>query len=753
MLRGKLSSILNQPEKCFQNTLSALDNSTLYYNGLRKHKVVLLSWYCTFAKLNLNFANNLKESMSELKPNHNAHVQSIVNGTRTDNGKPIIVGIYGLPGSGKTYLLNQLQQRLPKEEFAFYEGSQMIASLVPGGLDAFQTLGSAEKMYWRSCAIEHIEKECAHGQQTGVVAGHFMFWAEEEVEGQAIYTQEDLDIYTHILYLDVPAEVIARRQLGDTERKRPYATATHMLRWKTEEQNQLRQHCHDNDIIFATISGDPELPDKVTTLLCDFRKHDEQHNLRCATRALDEALDCSKKRLETMLVIDGDRTLAAEDSGALFWNAARHPSQPTTDDVSPFKGLFGSKLGYSYSAFRQAALLTDERANSEEYDLLCQKAAAGITIYPDFLSLLRKVNKEEHIGAVIVSCGLRLIWEKVLEREGLAQTTKVIAGGRISDGFVVTAAVKAALVRRLQNVHHIYVWAFGDSVLDLDMLKVANRAVVVVGEEHARSKSMDVALLEAIDGANLKAVQVVLPSHAPPRLDPAKLPLVQLSGSDFISSILSRPRQIGFEVFDAGNRAAAKLLATPMRNSAVAGPVLREAHQRVGHYLAIEFVANAIGVEECQIPHVLGHHTSGSRLLYEQQTTIIALMRGGEPMASGVNNAFPLAMFLHAHQPEDVEHHYLQGQRQVVLVDSVVNTGKTIVEFVRVIRQHDVNIHIYIVAGVVQAECVSPDSPVNTALTGFQNVRLVTLRLSNTKFTGSRSTDTGNRLFNTTHME
>ena len=38
----------------------------------------------------------------------------------------------------------------------------------------------------------------------------------------------------------------------------------------------------------------------------------------------------------------------------------------------------------------------------------------------------------------------------VLEREGLSKEVKVIGGGRITDGFVVTAVVKAALVARLR---------------------------------------------------------------------------------------------------------------------------------------------------------------------------------------------------------------------------------------------------------------------------------------------------------------
>ena len=37
--------------------------------------------------------------------------------------KPVIIGIYGVPGCGKSYLLNELKQELREESFTFYEGS------------------------------------------------------------------------------------------------------------------------------------------------------------------------------------------------------------------------------------------------------------------------------------------------------------------------------------------------------------------------------------------------------------------------------------------------------------------------------------------------------------------------------------------------------------------------------------------------------------------------------------------------------
>jgi uracil phosphoribosyltransferase len=187
---------------------------------------------------------------------------------------------------------------------------------------------------------------------------------------------------------------------------------------------------------------------------------------------------------------------------------------------------------------------------------------------------------------------------------------------------------------------------------------------------------------------------------------------------------------------------------TRMRDANVAGPLLREAHQKAGWYLATEFLADVIGTEEYSIPHVQGHDTKGYRLSHERQTLIVALMRGGEPMALGVNDVFPLATFVHAKEPDEMLHH-LQGRSNIVLVDSVVNSGKTVVQFVQYIRSLHPTIRIVVVTGVAQAESISI---IERALPRERRLSLIALRLSANKFTGKGTTDTGNRLFNTTHL-
>ena len=669
----------------------------------------------------------------------------LVNLQTSPNDKPVVIGLYGLPGSGKSYLLQQLKQELEHDHYAFYEGSEVLNGIVPGGLKAFMDFEKQTKTYWREKAIESIGKDCTESGKVGVVTGHFMFWREKNESGSPVYTQRDWDTYTHILYLNVAADIIAIQRRNDKERRRELVSPVHLAYWRDSEKFQLREICRQNNILFFSTSSNDT--DTFSRLIRDFRAHNESYNLSRAESRLDEALSTlsiGKGQLETMLVLDGDRTLAPEDTGALFWEKERSAEDP-------LKGIFGGPLGYSYTAFRQAVLMYEERAKDQRFDAHCADVASAVTMYPEFLSLLRLVQQKKHIGAVIVTCGLRLIWEKVLENAGLSDAVKVLGGGRIADGFVVTGEVKGAIVNRLRNIHQMYVWAFGDSPLDLDMLKKADQAIVVVGDEQTRSKSMEKALTNAVDNEGLRACQVVLPSSASPRLDSTKPPLIQLTNSHFIASILYRHSpEIGLQVNHATDRCATKLLATVTRDATVAGPALREAHRRIGWYLATEFLSETVGLEEYPIPHVQGGETNGYRLAHEQKTTIVALMRGGEPMALGVNDAFPLAMFVHASSPEDVKLHHVQEQATVLLVDSVVNSGKTIIDFVQRLRTLQSDVRIMVVTGVAQAQSLEGNLKQNFSV--YRDVSLVALRLSDNKYTGSGGTDTGNRLFNTTHL-
>ncbi|KAK3298098.1 uracil phosphoribosyltransferase-domain-containing protein [Chaetomium fimeti] len=672
--------------------------------------------------------------------------------------KPIVIGLYGVPGAGKSTLLRNLKSKLVDTQFSFFDGSAVIASLVPGGLDNFQRATEEEKTRWRQVAIEAIGKESAESGRTAIVAGHFMFWPEGDGIGHTVHTQSDLDTYTHIIYLNTLPETVARwRELDDSRAREP-ASVQHLHTWQEAEKMELRRLCRNHGILFTSVAYPTEDIDAVAAMMLDFRQHTEEHNLACAKDRLDSLLDAHQQQhaeLQTALVLDADKTLAPDDTGLLFWEAIAESTSRlafSTADAGSLSALFGSPLGYTYTAFRQAMLLYEEHTSRDEFNAICETIASSVTLHPEMLSLLKHAAKHRHIVAVVVTCGLRLVWEMVLAKVGLSEAVQVVGGGRIPDGFVMTAEVKGALVARMRDVHGLYTWAVGDSPLDLPMMHEAHQALVVVGDECSRSRSMDERLQNAIDERGLRASQVLLPRDAPPRLDTTRLPQVRLTDGELLEALV-RHRGAKDRIRHATDQKATKLLMTPTRDVRVSGPGLRRVHRRVGWYLATSFLADLVGLEQYDIPHVQGHGTEGHRVRHENKTTIVALMRGGEPMAEGVNDALPCAMFVHAKQPDELRPQHIKGQRTVVLVDSVVNSGKSIVEFVQRIRSLDATIAIVAIAGVVQSQSIAPEGLLGRILETDRALSMVALRLSENRFQGRGGTDTGNRLFNTTHLD
>ncbi|KAK5740221.1 hypothetical protein LTR17_004722 [Elasticomyces elasticus] len=658
-----------------------------------------------------------------------------------------VIGIYGLPGCGKTKLIGVLKSFLPGDKFEFFEGSEVIDSLVDGGLERFKTLPPPKQRAWREQAIEYIQHCCAESGKGAIVAGHFMFWNDNiGPEPAPICTEKDKKAYTHIFYLDVDPEVIVQRRRDDPTRGRPALPVSHIRRWQDGEKTLLRQMCYENDILFTRIAShamsDSNTNDEtlrfVATLM-DFCTHTEIINKRTVEARLDEIIAELPSTVETMLVFDADKTLASADAGELFFDQQ--------GDASPLKPLFKTK-GYTYSAFRQAMLLFEQDHTNKEFHARCEEVALQVTLSDEIKELLSEAQKHEHIGVVIVTCGLSLVWEKVLRDAELS--IPVIGGGRITDGYVVTPKVKGDLVARLQGHHGLRVIAFGDSEMDLPMLKKADQAVVVVGEEERRSKSMDRVLQEAICGG-LKVTQTRIPPTASLRLagtshQPAE---VVLGSESFIDSITKHRMPT---ILHATDKNVAKLLQTAMRDASISGPALREAHRRVGYYLATEYVTEVLGLEECDIMHVQGTMTKGHRLLDEQKTVIVAIMRGGEPMAFGVSEAFPAAMFVHAKEPEQLDPKYLANQSTIILVDSVINSGKSIKDFADHVREVIPKLRVVVVTGVAQAGAVQAGGVV-WKLALAENFSVVALRLSDNKYTGHKATDTGDRLFNTTQVD
>ena len=693
--------------------------------------------------------------------------------------KPTIIGFYGVSGSGKSHLLNKLKNdpEFKNGKIKFCDGSELLDEYVKGGIKVFQAASDEIKNEHRTKVLIKLVEELQATGQTAVIAGHYMLWEKEaNANGEVVWVDQDAKTYTHMIYLRVTANTTKNRRAMDDTRSRAVLSEEHLRKWRKTENTQLYEKCLEHNILYTNIADGSSALSQLTALVKDFLAHDEATNEAAVACAVDTTL-ASRKELETILLLDADKTLTAQDTGMMFWKRLSAKYQRSGEAL---ENIF-KKQGYSYHSFRQATFLYESvRADFTD---TCDAVAAGVTMYPKMIDLLNRAKEQPHVATVVVTCGVQHIWKAILSRHELSHVT-VIGGGQLSDGYVVTDTIKGRVVDQLHS-KDLRVVAFGDSPLDIHMLEKADEAYVVVGEVEERSKKMN-ALAK-----DLSAEQILFPDDVAPRLGMA---VAHLDAAN-ISRIL-RPLFV-----HATESKAALLLQTSIRNRELDGLDLRAAHKATGYYLAMSLLSTLLGVETYKIRHVNGTPIDGFRFRNEASTVIVPLMRGGEPMAFGVARAMRSAAFAHAKEYGELNQELLESKKTIILVDSVINSGKSIVDFMVPLRKDWPHVRVTVVAGVVQAKAVEraqaaqndedqqrvedqknvksqqaiedqqpaetnshpqsniqdPKQVENTTLAHLlrtdPNLSIVALRTSNNEYKGKGKTDTGHRLFNTTNLE
>ncbi len=182
-----------------------------------------------------------------------------------------------------------------------------------------------------------------------------------------------------------------------------------------------------------------------------------------------------------------------------------------------------------------------------------------------------------------------------------------------------------------------------------------------------------------------------------------------------------------------------KILNTKSRISTLSTVELSEIHKRLGELLSYKLL------EELQIKEIEIDHVQGKRIGYDLDTKesflIIVLMRGGLYVAEGFKNIFDnkynFEMINSSDEIERIKEEYDINNTNIIIIDSVINTGNSIKEIVDLFPNDK---KLYIVSLVMQEKS-------KAMFQNYQNLIFYIARLSSNFYIGKGNVDTGNRLF------
>jgi hypothetical protein len=531
------------------------------------------------------------------------------------------IALYGMPCAGKSTLMNRIT------DAKVINGIQELRRISGG---SFSELSEEEKHQVRIKYTEYI-----NGLKDEVIVsdGHYSF-----MENVA-FTKADGDLYDIFIYLYCSPETLKERYaLSEKNAKFAHESVESISQWQEFEIINLRKECHKRNKDFYVVSDNEEEQNEFLGFLSLLRGGFSSYDL--ATDICNQIMEQFNKQ-NTLYIVDGDKTIITQDSYKFCCNGK----------TKIFDGDFYT--GYQSFLFEkelQAASIDKSKiseitVNNEVYDVVVSN------------------------NYVVLSSGIKDLWTDITEAKNL---------GTVYANPYISADVKYYVVKQLRE-HGYTVFAYGDSKIDLYMLREADKGFLYIGKRISRSLKN-----ESLSGL------VPIYDHS----------LVILSDED---------EEVQCDI------------AICKSNSGISGSRLAAAHVRLGEKIGRRIAA----------------------VFPEKNTSILVLERGGRFFGDGVYMG--AGGIFYSMNPKKDDAPVINTER-VVIVDSVINTGKSIMKIVDEIKKHNTGIDVIIAANVIQNEAVEL----------FEDYLVFATRLSKNSFvgvnqskqTGKIGPDTADRLFN-----
>jgi len=336
------------------------------------------------------------------------------------------IGLYGLPTSGKNYILEKI------DFINVHFGSLEILKYDKD----FKLKIKEEKDTIRIKFAKDMMK-----YDDFIMDGHYAFGDE------IAFTEADGELYDVIIYLFVPEEILIER-MSKSERNKKYLKFN-IGDWQKQEIEELREYCHKHNKDFFVIDNpDDGIVDADVALA--FIK-DVVNGFSCVNFAR-EVVDKLSFSSKNITLIDGDKTFIVEDTS---------------------KTLFGYKTNKFdnnlYTGYQSWSQYPDYNQYSN---------------YSFDESIFEKIHIRERFrhlknNAVLITAGYSKVWSWIANYEGLP----IIYGREMS------SEAKYYIMKFLKDKGY-HITAFGDGMVDYYMVKYADEGYLFTKKDGTMSRSL-----------------------------------------------------------------------------------------------------------------------------------------------------------------------------------------------------------------------------------------------------------------------
>lgn len=371
----------------------------------------------------------------------------------------MIIGIYGISGAGKTLFTKEIEGVCPL--FNMIDGSVYMNEVIPGGLNAFKKMKYQDKYCYRMKVIKEIDKRYRDLKFDTIVTGHYAFMNTNN-EFEIAWTKAEEEVYDVIFYLRKEAKVIYEQRKHDKEKQRSNLNISQLEYWDNYEISNLEKKCDNKGIPLIVLDK------KKDENIADFFKAMSQEYIKSQC---DRLATFDKK---TFVLFDCDGTLFNGDS---------------LDYIDKLNGIerqeviniFKRREYYCFNSFFEVAQYYS-KISIEKFNQFLKSAIKGIQLDDRMLKIVRKNCK--HHTVIWITAGFPEIWEEIAHRYKL--NVKVIGGNNLArKPIVISNEEKELLVKILHSLGKA-VYGYGDSMGDAGMLKLADKAFVVISKKKRR---------------------------------------------------------------------------------------------------------------------------------------------------------------------------------------------------------------------------------------------------------------------------